>query len=63
MTNENKHTILSLAKDLLKKETENLLSKLNELTIHTDKESKSKIISECDEIINKMNKRLTQLKD
>jgi hypothetical protein len=63
MTNEQKQTILSLVQDLIKNETENLLSKLNELTIHTDKDSKSKIISECDEIINKINNRLSQLKD
>lgn len=62
MTNEQKQTILTLAQDLIKKETENLLSKLNELTIHTDKESKSIIISECDECIEEINKRLTQLK-
>jgi hypothetical protein len=63
MTNEHKQTILSLAQSLIRQETENLLSRLNELTIYTDNESKSKIISDCDEIINKINKRLKQLKE
>ena len=62
MINEHKQRILTLGQDSIKKETEKLLSKLNELTIHTDKDSKSKIISECDEIISEINKQLTKLK-
>jgi hypothetical protein len=62
MTNEQKQTILSLAQDLIKNQTEILLSKINELTIHTDKDSKSNIISECDECIEEINRMLTQLK-